>query len=179
MDDAIAHFTFPGCVRLLHAGGFLPCPHPSSRCNLIGNHKTTLPPMADIDLTTICPRLADRVYLGGERGYTILLARRSEKGALEGDTNGVFSVPTRRGRRPGEDPKGTNRVAEFCKLRSGNAEVSLTQDPDERERSGDNARHDQREEFGFRGGRRGAPNPAAYPQLIAREGREIDPSGAH
>ena len=67
-------------------------------------------------------------------------------------------------------------MAEFCKLRSGNAEVSLTQDPDERERSGDNARHDQREEFGFRGGRRGAPNPAAYPQLIAREGREIDPS---
>ncbi len=65
-------------------------------------------PKADNDLTTIRPRLRDRAYLEGEKGCTIFLVARSGKGALEGDTYGVFLVLTRRGRRPGEDPKGTN-----------------------------------------------------------------------
>ena len=70
-------------------------------------------PKADINLTTIRPCLVDRAYLGGEKGCTIFLVMRSGKGALEGDTYGVFLVPTRRSRRPGEDPKGTNRLAEL------------------------------------------------------------------
>ncbi len=70
-------------------------------------------PKSDINLTTIRPRLVDMAYLKGRKGCTISLVKRSGKGALEGDTYGVFLVLTRRSRRPGEDPKGTNRVAEL------------------------------------------------------------------